>query len=97
MFPITVSDLLKILDSIPVWKDLKALPGRLKSLEERVSALEHKPIASAPKGKRCPFCGEEAFFLEKSERDPIMGDVGVMLRTYKCRSCGQGDTVTEAP
>ncbi|MHB2265673.1 hypothetical protein [Aliihoeflea sp. PC F10.4] len=54
----TVSDILKVLDQIPVWKSLKALPGKLDALEKRVSELEAE-LARRPAPEVCPLCHGE--------------------------------------
>jgi hypothetical protein len=53
---ISVSDAVKILDQIPIWKQLVAIPKRLTALEERIAALEAKKTVS---GRECPMCGNE--------------------------------------
>jgi hypothetical protein len=40
MIPISVSDILKILDQIPIWKALRELPKRVTELETRLKAHE---------------------------------------------------------
>lgn len=37
---ISVDDVLKILDRIPIWKNLAALPAKVAALEKRVAELE---------------------------------------------------------
>lgn len=51
MIPISVSDVVKILEQIPIWKMLRDLPKRVIDLEARLKALEEsagqKQLASA--------------------------------------------------
>lgn len=83
----TVSDILGLLDKIPIWKRLNSLPAEVEALQKRVLQLEQ--ITSQPLSKdRCPKCGERRFFVESSKPHPIMGEMGVVIRTYKCGACG---------
>jgi hypothetical protein len=64
VIPVSVSDILKVLDQIPIWKNVATLPRRLASLEDRIAALETaKPaLPAAPAidpAKACPVCGSE--------------------------------------
>jgi hypothetical protein len=65
-FPITVKDVLELLDRIPVWRAMKELPDRVEALEARLCDLEAK-LAKAP-GEACPFCGDRAFRIERLGR-----------------------------
>ncbi|MDY0307179.1 MAG: hypothetical protein RBR18_12155 [Desulfovibrionaceae bacterium] len=91
-----LSDLNELLEKIPVWKRLVALPKRVDELEERVRSLEAK--LSRPLSKdACPACGERTFFLSESKPHPHMGIAGVLDRTFTCRTCGHSETFTEKP
>jgi len=92
---INASDLLKILDLIPLWKKLKELPAKVEALEAKVADLERRGLPPAPAGKRCPFCGQNNFFVVKSEPDPIFGPLGGKKRTYRCSSCGQEEETVD--
>lgn len=57
---ISVSDVLKLLEQVPVWKQLRQLPTQMKDLEARVADLERKAVAPAPgKDRICPKCDGE--------------------------------------
>ena len=58
------------------------LRARVQELETRMQELA---ATSLP---RCPRCGKAAFALERSEKDPVMGAVGLFRRLYQCRECG---------
>ena len=83
---ITVSDILKILDKIPIWKQLKDLPARIEALERRLEALEQD--RTAVKGEKCPSCGAYEFMVTATKPHPLMGEVGIKERTYTCSGCG---------
>jgi hypothetical protein len=84
---ISVSDILKILDSIPIWKSVKALPDRMKELEGRVERLE-KALAAPPRksGPACPVC-DAPMKVTKVEEDPIFGKLGAQRHHYACTAC----------
>jgi hypothetical protein len=56
---------------------------RIELLQAEVAKLK-QPIA----GDCCPKCRNMTFTFDRSERDPILGVVGVSLRHYRCLSCG---------
>jgi hypothetical protein len=39
MIPVSVSDILKLLDQIPIWKAVSGLPKRIAEIERRLEAL----------------------------------------------------------
>jgi DNA-directed RNA polymerase subunit M/transcription elongation factor TFIIS len=80
---VSVSDLLTLLDKVPVWKRIKELPDRIVKLESRVSELEGK-LGKPLSKDACPKCGERQFFVEHSR---TVGAVGLQERIYKCRAC----------
>ena len=55
----SVSDILSLLDKIPIWKTLKELPDRVTKLEEEVVILKAKP-----NGARCSECAQYTIFLD---------------------------------
>lgn len=97
--PVSVSDILKILDQVPGWKTIRALPGRVEALEARIAALEaalEKP-AKAP-GESCPTCGERA--LRRASSRPMGGELGQLggrIETWACAECGATDERTKLP
>lgn len=85
--PVTVSDMLKILERIPEWVGLKRMQARIDALEAKVAALE----AARAKADACPACGSALAFV--SERpDPTFGVFGQKERTLRCTSCGHTTT-----
>lgn len=87
MIGISVSDILKLLDQIPIWKQLKALPQQIADLQTRVAALE-KQIVERPAAERCPMCETGILKTLKVTPHPVMGDVGLQERHLTCESCG---------
>lgn len=83
---ISVSDILKILDQIPIWKTLRELPKRLEALESRVAQLEAKPMSVTPKGRECPSCGVPMKLTMESS-DPELGAAGVKVHALYCEPC----------
>jgi hypothetical protein len=91
LIPVSVSDLLKILDQIPIWKSVASLPRRLAALEERIAALESaKPSLPAPAtidpAKTCPMCGSEMKVIAEHDH-PTFHFAGVRLHHLTCPSC----------
>lgn len=88
---ISVSDILKILDQVPVWRTVKELPKRVQALEEELAVLkEQMKSPTETTGEPCPFCGKHAMRMEWST--PIggaMGKLGVMRESWKCQECGR--------
>jgi len=77
------------------------LQEKIIELREEVMALKEENIQlrdenlqlkqrldSCTKGDICPKCRKPTWQLEESKPHPIMKDVGVILRTYKCSDCG---------
>ncbi len=88
MLPVSVSDITKILDSIPVWKSLLSLPKRLAELEARVKALESGQAQHAgPTPNECPTCGAVMPLIAERD-DPTFGRVGLKQHVFRCDNCG---------
>ena len=83
---ISVSDILKLLDQVPIWKKLSGLPARLDELERRVKDLEGA-LAARPARDACPRCGG-ALEIERDEPHPTFGMMGVRNRHLACSICG---------
>jgi len=86
---ISISDMLNILDKIPIWKQLKALPAKVEALEKRIAELESKPSSN---DDICPKCKQKTFELISSQKDETFGELGVYERLYRCSSCGFEET-----
>ena len=94
MIPISVSDILKILDQIPIWKHLAVLPRRITALEERITVLEAAklaPASSIDPAKACPMCGTE-MKITAEQNHPEFGFAGLKVHQMSCPSCGQKAT-----
>ena len=89
MLPVSVSDILKLLEQIPIWKAVAGLPKRVAELERKVAALEAaaKGGAQRPTGRECPVCGAEMRVTAETP-DPTFGVLGVKLHSLKCGECG---------
>lgn len=85
MIPISVSDILKILDKIPIWN----LPRRISKLEKQVAELLDKAAtASSPlKGRECPICGAIMKVLGEFDH-PKFGFAGRKIHNMECQDCG---------
>ncbi|NQU27448.1 MAG: hypothetical protein HQ528_04095 [Candidatus Marinimicrobia bacterium] len=82
----TISDLLKLLDKIPVWKTLNELPSQIKSLENRLKKLEDKLTGKS--GTLCPKCGSINYAIIKCYPDPNFSTFGKNRIKYECSDCG---------
>ena len=51
-------------------------------LENRIKELE------SVEGDPCPKCRKRGWQIESTQKHPMLGGVGVQLRTYKCSICG---------
>lgn len=80
-----LSELNTLLEKIPVWKRLQAMPQEIEELRKRVEQLE---AAMQPKGHDiCPRCHQHTFALVRTEQDPTFGELGAQRRVYECTSC----------
>jgi uncharacterized protein with PIN domain len=78
-----VTNILKLLDKIPVWKQLKDLPGKVTSLENRIAKLEKKLSGG---DKICPECGSSNYKLKKTEvRDRFLGTKEKIIVCDDCK------------
>ena len=84
-----LEELNDLLDRIPVWKRLTAMPDKLQALEQRVEMLELR--LSGKTGPACPICNAPGFQRTGSKPDPIFGDMGLMLDSYACAACGHSE------
>ena len=98
MIPFSVSDAIKLLDEIPIWKAVTGLPKRVAELERKVQALETAASAkaAAPTGKECPICGA-TMKVVKETPDLHFAFAGVKTHQMVCGECGEQTTRTFEP
>jgi hypothetical protein len=82
-----IGDITTLLDRIPMWKRLAALPAEVEALRARVAALEEE-VRKRPSVEQCPICEGGILKITTVRPDPIMGVLGVQERTIKCDKCG---------
>ncbi len=89
LVPISVSDILKILDQIPIWKAVANLPRRVAELETKVAALEAIAGRAPPAltGRECAICGTPMRVTSETP-DPTFGALGVKTHHMECAECG---------
>lgn len=81
---VSVMDISDLLDKIELWRTLKALPGRVATLEAKIAEMERKGARPA---EACPLCGGE-FPVTEVNPDPKFKARGIQRRTHTCKSCG---------
>jgi hypothetical protein len=91
----TVDSILDLLNKWPKWKRITEAPDRVDELTRRLATLEGK-LLRAP-GDACPKCGALDFRVESSKRHPMMGDMGVIVRTMRCGDCSFKEEKTVTP
>jgi len=92
MIPFSVSDLIKLLDEVPIWRAVAGLPKRLAELERKVTELEAAIKAKSatpviPEGRICPICGSEMKVTSETAH-PTFHFAGVKVHHMECTSCG---------
>ena len=75
-----VSDVVKLLEKIPAWKEIKDLPKKITDLENEISELKSKMVFK----ESCPSCGSQEF--------PAIRSRNIGVRTYQCKSCQYKET-----
>lgn len=90
MFPISVSDIFKILEKKPVWKMLTIFSRRVDALEEHATELcfqtknpNEKQISNSPE---CTLCGGEMQVVKESPHE-YLGIIGYKIHFMKCSVC----------
>lgn len=84
-----LEELNDLLDRLPLWARIKALPDKVETLQQRVALLEAQ--FSGKPGELCPVCNAPGFRRTGSKPDPVMGALGVMLDSYVCAGCGHAE------
>ena len=86
---LSVSDIIKLLEQIPIWKAVSSLPKRLAELEKRMEALESKAGAARllPDPKACVICGS-TMKVTRETPHPDFGFAGMKVHAMECPDCG---------
>jgi Zn ribbon nucleic-acid-binding protein len=87
---ISVSDILKLLDQIPIWKAVSSLPRRVSELEKKVAELEGKTGnigTKSPSGRECPICGASMKVINELPH-PQFAFAGRKVHDMECLECG---------
>jgi hypothetical protein len=88
---ISVSDVIKLLDQIPIWKALRELPKRVIELEARIKALEEsaaqRQITAVPNALACPLCGSGMKVTAETPHHEF-AFAGVKVHSVECPNCG---------
>ena len=79
-------DINDLLERIPIWKELVALPKKVQELELKIKELESK--LAKPKGVKCPYCNRTETKLTQIKPHLLMPEFKE-TRLYKCESCNQ--------
>ncbi len=89
---LSLSDITKLLEQIPLWKRLAALPARIEAVEARLAEAERK-LAERPAPEACPLCGA-AMQTTAVRPDPTFGEFGMKQHTIVCTNaaCRHTDT-----
>lgn len=92
------SDILKMLEQLPIGKTLLGLPKRVAELERKVQALETAAGAkvATPAGNECPICCV-TMKVVKETADPNFAFAGVKVHQMVCGGCGEQTTRTFEP
>lgn len=81
-----LEELNDLLDRIPLWKRLSAMPAKVQAMEDRIAALEAQ-LTGRP-GALCPICNAAEFKRTASRPHPQFGFAGIKLDSYSCAACG---------
>ncbi|MCK5771640.1 hypothetical protein [Algiphilus sp.] len=66
-------------------------------LEENIRLAEQVRELEAVESDPCPKCRKRTWELEVSKPHPDLGELGVVMRYYKCTSCGHAEQTTVTP
>lgn len=66
-------------------------------LEENARLKEQVRTLEAVEAEPCPKCRKRTWELERSQPHPHLGQLGVVMRFYKCTSCGHAEQSTVTP
>ena len=82
MISVSLGDIVKALESVPVWKQVVGLIRRVDALEERVRTLESG--AAKPAANLCPICESGRLKVIAARPDRKFGALGVQQHDLKC-------------
>jgi endogenous inhibitor of DNA gyrase (YacG/DUF329 family) len=91
MIPFSVSDLIKLLDEIPLWKAVVGLPKRLGELERKVVDLESRlddkeKVPPTPQARVCPIC-DSSMKVTSERPHRTFGIMGLKTHSMSCPNC----------
>jgi hypothetical protein len=94
----TIGDIVSLLEKIPIWKRLKALPDEFDALKAKVAALESE-LKKRPSLETCPICETGNLKVTNVTPHGHLGDLGIQNRTLKCDNpaCGHSETRIHDP
>lgn len=81
-----IKDIIALLEQIPVWKELIALPKKVQELELKIKELESKLEKPKKKGVECPYCNETDTQVTDIKPHQFMAEV-METRHFKCNEC----------
>jgi hypothetical protein len=84
---LSVSDIAKLLEQIPIWKAITTMPKRVAELERQVAALQKNTATAQPTGRECPICGSTMKVLKESPH-PEFDFAGLKVHEMECPECG---------
>jgi len=87
-----LEELNTLLERIPVWRQLVALPDRVATLEARLTAVEAQLAGKT--GALCPMCNAPGWKRAATKPHPVFGDTGLMIDSYACSACGHAEEQT---
>jgi hypothetical protein len=81
-----LEELNTLLERIPVWRQLVAMPERVATLEARLTAIEAQLAGST--GELCPMCNAPALKLAGTATDAATAMLGFTIDVLRCEACG---------
>ncbi len=81
-----LQDLNTLLERLPVWRQLVALPGRVARLEARLAAIEAHLAGST--GALCPMCNAPSLKFAETATDAATAMLGFTIDVLRCEVCG---------
>jgi hypothetical protein len=81
-----LEELNTLLERIPVWRQLVAMPERVAALEARLAAIEAQLAGST--GMLCPMCNAPHFKRVATDTANPLRAIGFTTDVFQCGSCG---------